>query len=185
MSKELTSLQPTTMAILGKLPKRELVKAMSRLDKNIVLHDNTIPSISKLCRFYSDEKIETIVAMMLQDTSAFVGEAMNKNQAIDTAVEILNTYPYRSLKLEEIYIICSEIKQSENYGKLTPNKMMVAIKKFWEDREQRAIKNSMDTSQINKQETNLDNRIKKTVRLKEHTNNAIDRTRNLNNKYYK
>jgi hypothetical protein len=181
----LEALPTSTSVILKKGDKREIIKALDMVNPHSLLMDTTIPSMSKLTRQYGDEMIEQAVAMMIQDASVFVGKKMDKEQVIDTAVEILNTYPYRSLKLEEIYLICKEIKSAENYGNLTPSKMMNAVKRFWKDREARAINNSITQSDSMKGEMNFGDRVKKTVRLEKFSTKAIDRTRADVNKKFK
>ena len=184
MSEESPKLPVTTQTILDRSPKRQIMKAMNGVTKEIALHSDAIPSMSNLCRQFGDEKIEKVVAMFIQDASMFVGEKMLREDALDCAAEIMNTYPYRSLKLEEIYIICQDIKQSDNYGKLTPNKMFSAVKKFWKDREKRAINHSIDQSQQQK-DNDLAERIN-SIRVEDWLNKGnLDKKRAYNQKFLK
>jgi len=185
MSEESIKLPVTTQTILDRSPKRQIMKAMNGITREIVLHNDAMPPISSLCRRFDEQQVEEVVAMFIQDASMFVGEKMLREDALDCAAEIMNTYPYRSLKLEEIYIICQEIKQSDNYGKLTPNKMFAAVKKFWKDREKRAIRHSVDQSQLHKGDNDLDERIHKSVRMPDQVNNIISRHRTHHQKYIK
>ncbi len=178
----------TTMVILDSNSKdyAKVVKSLRDLTPDKVLEDDSIPSISRILKKgkISEKQIETIIARMIEWCSVFVGDAMPAIKCQYTAIELLSTYPYTSLKLEEIYLICQYIKSADNFGKLTPNKFMSSVKKFWKDREQRAIGNSLNHSQANKSNANLDERIHKSLSLPDHMNNKISRSRAYNNKKY-
>ncbi|KAB8151771.1 hypothetical protein EZY14_016385 [Kordia sp. TARA_039_SRF] len=162
-----------------------IIKKLANVTKEIALASENMPSMSKLCREHGEEKVESVVAAMIYDTSSFVGDEMTPDKCKITAIEIMNTYPYRSLKLEEIYIICRDIKSSEKYGKLTPSKMMTAVKNFWKDREKRAIRSSIDNSQARKGDTSLDKRIAADPRFAESINKMESRNRSINQKFLK
>lgn len=186
MSNELMLIPASTKTILSNnRDKGAIMRAMSLVTKEVALSDDAIPSMSRLRRQYGEAVIERALSYFIQDVAMSVGNKMEPAVVADCAVEILNTYPYSSLKLEEIYLICQEIKQNDTYGKLTPAKMLRAVAKFWKDREQRAINQQIDASQRDKDSSDLDARLRNSVREPEQLNNTIARLRAGNQKYLK
>lgn len=117
--------------VLEKSSNRELVRSYGNLTMDKVLKGN-YPSMAALKRHYGEDKIENMVAVLVQDASSYFDKTLSDEQAKDIGAEVLASYP--SLRIEDLFVMLQELKQSELYGKLTPNKILAKTKKYFEKR---------------------------------------------------
>lgn len=150
-----------------------------------VAMNSTTPTVAKLGRENGqDEMIESLGRVFVA-TSMYFDKPLNTEEAEIVAVEILNDYEMSNLKLEDIVVIIKEIKESDSYGRLTPNKIIKHIRGYWDRRIKTAVTESINQSQTNKDAPDMAERIKKTVAMPDAQLSRVDRTRAINNKYFK
>lgn len=101
-----------------------------------------VPGIGKMVRSEGRERVEKVVAVMLQETSSYFDEQMGKEQALDIAAEL--TTKYAGIKLEDLWVCLNDLKSSEIYGKLTSNKVLSAMKKYMDRRLELAAQQSLN-----------------------------------------
>lgn len=91
-----------------------------------VLAKEPKPTLGALCRELGAQASRDCVAVLLADLSkSFHGE-LDKDDIMDI-VEELHHGLFINMSLELIYLTCRKIKISNNYGKLTPNKVLSAM----------------------------------------------------------
>lgn len=124
--------------------------------------------IGQLAKQDEDKAILCIINLF-QGTALYFDSALTNSQAEIIADEILAKYEYRSLKLEDILAICIRLKESDLY-KLTPAKIMREIKRYATEREKLAIRKSLQIS--DSQKTNINLNIE--ARVKKHFKSIPD-----------
>lgn len=133
------------------------------------------------------EVTKRCIKNMFIGTSMYFDSVLPENKAEIIAEELLAKYEYRQLKLEDVLSICIELKESDIY-KLTPARILRHISGYTKRREQLAISNSIKMSQDTKSDlgdNNIDERLKKSIRHIDRTNNEIVKGRVRTKKYYK
>ena len=118
-------------------------------------------------------------------TSLYFDKPMSLEEGEIVAVEMMADYEMSNLKLEDIVVIIKEIKSSEIYGRLTANKVIKHVHNYIERRTKAAISQSINNSQHNKEATDMNARIKKTIAMPQAQLDRVDRTRKENTKYLK
>lgn len=126
--------------VLEKSSNRELVRSYGNLSMEKVL-EGDYPSMSALRRHYGRETIENTVAVLVQDASSYFDKTLSDEQSKDIGAEVLASYP--SLMLEDLFVMLQDLKQTELYGKLTPNKILSRCKKYFEKRTELAGQKSL------------------------------------------
>ena len=178
-----------------KPPLRELIVVPHYKNRAVVQHygqmtmqvamEAQTPTLSKLSREEGqDEMIESLGRVFVA-TSMYFDKALSTDEAEIIAVEMLNDYEMSNLKLEDVVVIIKEIKESDMYGRLTPNKIIKHIRGYWDRRIKTAATESIDQSQRSKDAPDMSERVKKTVAIAHHQLARVDRTRKETTKYYK
>jgi hypothetical protein len=108
------------------------------------------PAIGALARTHGRERVEKTLAVMLVETAAYFDAEMGKEQALDIAAEITTTYPF--LKMEDAWVVLSELRSAELFGKLTSNKVLSALRKYTDKRLEAAGQQSLN-EHLARQET--------------------------------
>ncbi len=93
------------------------------------------------------------ITNLFKATALYFDNQLSYEKALVISDEILAKYEYRSLKLEDILVICIRIKESDIF-KLTIAKIMAEIRRYTKEREQLAINNSLQLSDSNKNSIN-------------------------------
>ncbi len=120
---------------------RDLVRQLGSMTMQQAI-DKRVPGIGQMMRREGRAKVEKVVAVMVQETSAYFDEQMGKEQAVDIAAEL--TGKYAGVKLEDVWVCLNELKSSEIYGKLTSNKVLSAMKKYMDRRLELAAQQSLN-----------------------------------------
>ena len=102
-----------------------------------------------------EDKAVRCICNLFQSLALYFDTNLPYQKAEVIATEILYKYAYRNLKLEDLVVICMELKESEVY-KLTPARILREIKTYSQAREKLAIQRSIEASSSNKQNMNLD-----------------------------
>lgn len=89
-------------------------------------------TIGALARSRGSAKVENTLAVLLIETAAYFDQDMGKEQAIDIAVEI--TTKFNWIKMEDVWVVLSDVRSSETFGKLTSNKLLSALRRYGEQR---------------------------------------------------
>lgn len=163
---------------------RDVVKHYGKMTMQTAMAAKT-PTVGKLCREHGDDKLIESLGRVFLATSLYFDKALSTEESEIVAVEMLNDYEMSNLKLEDVVVIIKEIKESELYGRLTPNKIIKHIRGYWDRRIKTAATESIDCSQRSKDAPDMSERVKKTVAIAHHQLARVDRTRKENNKYYK
>ncbi|MDB0603171.1 hypothetical protein PL373_18970 [Tenacibaculum maritimum] len=119
-------------------------------------------SIGLIAKDDENKAIRCITNLFIA-VSHYFDSVLSQSKADVIATEILYKYEYRNLKLEDLVTICIRLKESEIY-KLSPARILREIKKYTLEREQLAIKRSLQTS--DRQKENMNAEIE--ARLKKH-----------------
>ena len=163
---------------------REVVKHYGKMTMQTAMAAKT-PTVGKLCRSHGEDKFIESLGRVFLATSLYFDKPLNTEEAEIVAVEMLNDYEMSNLKLEDVVVIIKEIKESDMYGRLTPNKIIKHIRSYWDRRIKTAATESINHSQTSKDTSEMSERVKKTVALSHHQLARVDRTRNETTKYYK
>lgn len=133
------------------------------------------------------EGTKQCITNMFIGTSMYFDKPLNTNQADVIAEEILSKYEFRQMKLEDVLSICIEIKEADIY-KLTPARILKHIASYVDRREQAAISRSIKLSEDGKAqlgESNIDQRVKNSIRQIDRSNSEVVKGRLRVRKYYK
>ena len=122
--------------ILDKASKTDLIKAFGGLTMEVIIKAKC-PSVGRLMRNQEPEKVETAIAILVQDLSrSFEGE-LNRDDAEEVAAEVASS-SLRSLSLEDIYYALRQVKKKKQHGKLNVNKVLVELELHFEKRTEKA-----------------------------------------------
>lgn len=127
--------------ILEGSSNRELVRTYGNMNMPVAMNAPQ-PAIGALVRAHGREKVEKTIAVMVIETAAYFDQEMGKEQAIDIAAEVTTRYPF--LKMEDAWVVMSDVRSSETFGKLTSNKLLSAIRNYSEKRMQAAAQQSLN-----------------------------------------
>lgn len=163
---------------------RHVVQHYGKMSMQVAMNTKA-PTVALLAREQGQDIMIESLGRVFVATSMYFDKPMSIEEGEIVAVEMLNDYEIGNLKLEDVVVIIKEIKESDMYGRLTPNKMIKHIKDYWERRIKAAVSDSINNSQSNKDGADMAERIKKTIALPDAQNARIDRTRAANNKYLK
>jgi hypothetical protein len=119
---------------------RDLVRSHGTMSMQQAM-DGTYPAIGTLVRREGNAKVEKVLAVMVQEASAYFDEQMGKEKAMDIAAEL--TCRYAGLRLEDVWVCLNQLKGSEIYGKLTSNKVLAAMGKYTDRRLELAAQQSL------------------------------------------
>lgn len=121
---------------------RQIVRKFGNATMHQVM-ESKYPAIGTMMKSFGDEKIENVIAVIIKEASAYFGDAMADNQALEVATDI--TVRYKWLKMEDIFVAINQLKEQNVYGKLTPNKILNQVKKYSENRMNAAAEKSLNT----------------------------------------
>lgn len=117
---------------LEKVSKVAIIRKFSGLTLNNIF-ENKYPSLVTLKKQYSLEKLEKVMSILLHDLSLSFNGELTKEDVEEVCAEI-NSSSLKNLTLEDIYLVCRNIKLSNNYGKLNVNKIMTELIKHQDNR---------------------------------------------------
>lgn len=146
---------------------------------------STSPSVVRLTKQLSKQQVVDAIAKIFIATAQYFDGELPANKANLVAEEILVNYEYGSFKLEDIVAICKELKEEAVYTKLTPSKILKHISEYNQRRIKQAIQNQLNKTQIEKGESNIDERVKKSVRHIEKSNEIVVKQRLIARKFTK
>jgi hypothetical protein len=135
----------------------------------------------------NEDGVKLAIANLFIGTSMYFDTELTFRKANLIAEELLAKYEYRQLKLEDILAICIELKESDIY-KLTLARILRHISNYVVKREDLAIKTSIQSSEDAKAaigESNIDERIKNSIRHIERSNKEVVKRRLNVRKFYK
>lgn len=132
MSK-LQNKRPEIMQLIseGNATKTELLRHFAALTPSDIVGSG-YPSVALLKKKHGHLRVEKIVASLLIDTGSYFEKSLNKDEAIELAIEINARHYY--LSLEDIYVAMQGFKQKPIYGTLTHNKILAHIQSYTESR---------------------------------------------------
>lgn len=117
--------------ILGKASKVQLIRAFGNLSMKQIVEES-FPSVAALSREHGQETIEKAMSIVLLDLSESFDGELSKDAAEEICAEI-NSSMLRNLSLEDIYLVCRDIKLNTTY-KLTVNRVLKQMSKHFEER---------------------------------------------------
>ena len=185
---------------LKKQTKPELVELITASDyrnRHIVQHygkltmqsamNSDSPTVWRWAKEEGEEKMIPAIAKLFIGTSLFFDKPISQDEGETLVTEILANYETSNLKLEDLVVICKELKESDVYGKLTMNKILKHVRAYTEKRMQAAVRQSLDDSLTHKNNDTMDiaERMKNTIALPDAQGARVDRTRASVKKYYK
>jgi len=121
--------------------KTDLVRTYGGMSLEQVL-EARYPSLGRLTLMYGQEKTEKALAVLLLEASAAFEGSFDKETSLELAAEIKAHYYY--LSLEDCYVCLQEMKTRKVYGKLTPNKVLVAVNDYADRRLIKAAEQSLN-----------------------------------------
>ncbi len=182
-AKTTPTLQELTQVLVYK--NSEVVRYYANMSMQVALVSKTA-SIGILSK-KDEAAVKRCITNLFIGTSMYFDAVLSKNKADILAEELLAKYEYRQLKLEDILAICIEIKESDIY-KLTIARILKHISNYVERRELLAITTSIQNSENAKSElgeSDIDERVKKSIRHIERSNKEVVKRRLNVRKFYK
>lgn len=128
--------------------KVDLIRSFSNLSIHQIV-EQRYPSISKLSQQYGIEKTEKVVQVLVLDLASAFDSELGDDQVAEISAELTSGLN-RSMSMEDIYLICREIKTSSSFGKLTVNKVLTAARKHLEAKTKAAADYSLNKHLSNK-----------------------------------
>lgn len=110
-----------------------------------------------------EEKAMRCICNLFKSVALYFDTNFSQEKAEVIGTEILHKYQYRSLRLEDLVVVCSRLKESEIY-KLTPARILREIKNYSKEREALAIKNSINAGAGQNMNEDIEKRLKKHFR---------------------
>jgi hypothetical protein len=111
----------------------------------------------------SEDKAIRCITNLFKSVALYFDTKLSQEKAEVIATEILYKYAYRSLKLEDLVVICFRLKEGEIY-KLSPARILREIKAYSKEREALAIKNSINAGAGVNMNEDIAKRLKKHFR---------------------
>jgi hypothetical protein len=121
----------------------DVVKHYSNLTMKQALKSNS-PSIGQISTGNEATAVKCI-ENLFTGLSAYFDKPLLPTQSNAIATELLSFYEYRSLKLEDLVVICQDLKKADIY-KLTLAKILQAVSKYTDDRQRLAMNTSRSDS---------------------------------------
>ncbi len=130
---EIVKVKPQIMLMsLEGTSKIELIRKFSNLSLEKII-TNEYPAIGTLKKTYGADKTEKVIMVLLADLSASFSDELSKEQIEELAVEISSSHLV-NLSLEDVFMVCRNIKTSKNFGKLNVNKVLNAFETHFNKR---------------------------------------------------
>ena len=132
----------------------------------------------------NEDKAVTCITNLFKAVSMYFDNTLNQAKAEVIAVELLSKYEYRSLKLEDLVVICKELKEGEVF-KITPARILRQVKKYSEEREKLAIYLSREKSEMNKSSINyqLESRLEQHYKSLPNSDKLATKRNNVQRKF--
>lgn len=118
------------------------------------------PSLGLLSK-KNEQKTITCITNLFKAVNMYFDNVLTQEKAEVVAAELLSKYEYRSLKLEDLVVICKRLKESDAF-KMTPARILREVKVYAQDRENLAISFNKDLANKAKSSVNyqLEERLK-------------------------
>ena len=140
---------------------RLVVKHFGNLNLTKALASKSV-SIGAVAKVDEEQAIRCI-SNLFKSVALYFDTKLSQEKAEVIATEILYKYEYRSLKLEDLVVVCFRLKEGEIY-KLSPARILREIKSYSIEREALAIKNSINAGAGVNLNEDIEKRIKKHFR---------------------
>jgi hypothetical protein len=111
--------------------RAELVRHFANLTPEKVI-ENGYPSLARLKREHTIETVEAVVALLIVEGTAAFEKAIAKADAEELAAEICATY--YCLTVEDCFVVMQRLRKAKLYGKLDPNKVLIAFDDYFNER---------------------------------------------------
>lgn len=178
-----------------KPPLLELVRRSDYRHTDVIRHygdtsmvnaiESKSPSLNRLSKQFKRDEVISIISSIFIATAMYFDGELHPNKASIIAEEMLVDYHYSNLKVEDLIVITRELKEQAVYSKLSPSKILKQIADYTDRRSNTAAKLSINKTLDEKQENNLDERMKKSVRQIEDVSKSVVNNRAYLEKYYK
>ena len=141
------------------------------------------PSLGALQKENEDNTIRS-VKNLFKAVSMYFDNVLTDGKAEVIAIELLSKYEYRSLRLEDLVVICKQIKEGDVF-KITPARILREIKKYSDQREKLAIQLSTQKSATAKSSVNyeLESRLQKHFKSTPNANRLATKRNNIATKF--
>jgi len=149
--------------VLNKASKIDLIRSFGGLTLSKIL-ESGYPTLGALKRVHGIERIETITSILFLDLNSSFGDELSPEHVQEISAELTSSNLI-NLSLEDIYFVCRLIKTSENYGKLTVNKVLKTLSSHFEKRIKKAGEISLNSHLS--QKVRDDNRAQKLEQTKD------------------
>lgn len=126
-----------------------------------------------------EEKVKYCITNLFLGTSKYFNNPLSIDGANIIADELLSNYESRQLRLEDLFVICKEIKESDTIV-LTPARILKFVNNYVQRREKTAIQLSQELSENAKAlsgENDIDTRIKNSIRHIQKSNEIVVKQR--------
>lgn len=123
---------PVMQTILEGASKMELIRHYGQLTPAKIIKGD-FPTLGALSRKYGIEKTEKVMAVILHDLSSSFDGDLSKTDVEEICVELTSSH-LRNFAMEDVLLVCRQIKQADNYGKLNINKVLKAMNQHFEKR---------------------------------------------------
>ena len=123
--------------------KAGILKALSSLVVADILGAG-YPTIAALRKpeIHGPQRVHGVLASLIVDASGYFEQAIDKETAIELAIEIGAEFYY--LTLEDVFVCLQKLKREKVYGKLTANKVLNAMSLYAEGRISLAEQKSLE-----------------------------------------
>lgn len=116
--------------VLKKATKLELIKQFSNLSLSKIVEEK-YPAIASLKRSYGIETVDKINGIILGDLSHSFNGELSKDVIEEITAE-LSTSILKNLSLEDVYLVCRQIKYEDHNRKLSIGKVLKALNKHFD-----------------------------------------------------
>ncbi|MCO5230162.1 MAG: hypothetical protein M9958_03300 [Chitinophagales bacterium] len=140
MDNQIVKAKPTVyQMILEGASKYDLIEQYSKLTLSDIVQAN-YASIGALTRSQGKEQVRKVMAVLVSDLNTSFGGDMSKDEIIEAVYEIQNGIS-SNLSLEDLFLICSQLKRSHTY-KLKVPIILKAVEQHLEERTQLIMQNN-------------------------------------------
>jgi len=173
-----------SLIIDGDHKHTELIRHYSNLTIAKALQSNSLSIYRMSVDIYThDQVVDGISALFIATAMYFDENSLSSSQAKIVSEELLAHK--ETLKLEDLVVICKELKEQSVYSKLTPSKILKHVADYRNRRMTSAIKLNLNKTLDEKYEANIDDRIKRSIRAIEDSNRIISEKNVQMKKFYK
>ncbi|MCZ2393400.1 MAG: hypothetical protein LC105_06070 [Chitinophagales bacterium] len=116
--------------------KLQLIEQYASLTLSKII-DNAYPSVAVLARMHGKDKVDNAMAVIISDLNTSYGGDMDKEAILETVVEIRSGITC-NLSLEDLYLICSQLKKSNTF-KLKVPAILKAVHQHLDEKTDRIV----------------------------------------------